>query len=127
MKDQDGLWLGNDDLASEPAHSPPSQERAANAFFGCPLWWVQKVTPLVHGKGEVLAAIYLWRLRVIQHNKKTVVLSNSQLLDRLGVDRFTKYRMLKRLEQADLVRVQYKRGAAPRVTFQPAGKAGSNA
>jgi hypothetical protein len=106
MKDQDGLWLGNDDLATEPAHSPPSQERAANALFGCPLWWVKKVTPLVHGKGELLAAIYLWRLRAIQHNKKTVVLSNSRLSDELGIDRFVKSRMLHRLKRAGLVRVQ---------------------
>ena len=120
MKDQDGLWLGNDDLASEPAHSPRSQERAANAFFGCPLWWVQKAFPLVHSKGELLAAIHLWRLRVIQHDK-TVVLGSSWLLNEFGIDRFVKSRMLRRLKQAGLIQVRSKPGQAPRVTFLKAG------
>ena len=113
---EDDLWLGNDDLATEPAHSPRSQERAANALFGCPLWWAKKVTPLVHGKGELLAAIYLWRLRAISHSK-TVVMGNSKLLNELGVDRFAKSRALRRLEQAKLIRVRSKPGQAPRITF----------
>jgi hypothetical protein len=118
MKTQDDLWFGTDDLDQiETAHNSPPRSRAADAFFGCPVWWVKKVTPLVHSKGELLAAIHLWRLRVIQHNRKTVVLGNSWLSDELGIDRFVKSRMLHRLKRAGLVRVQSKPGQAPRVTF----------
>jgi DNA-binding MarR family transcriptional regulator len=88
----------------------------ANALFGCPLWWVKAIIPLVHGKGELLVAIYLWRIRVISHSK-TVVLGNSRLLDELGVDRFAKSRTLRRLAQAGLIRLQSKPGQAPRITF----------
>jgi hypothetical protein len=124
MKDRspDDLWTdgGADDLdfeAPASARPHPTNRTQSNAFFGCPLWWIQKVAPLVGGKSEVMTAIYLWRLRVICRSK-TVVLANSRLLDELGVDRHSKYRALRRLERAGLVRVQRKTGAAPRVTFK---------
>jgi hypothetical protein len=99
-------------------HTTPHHDHVQQThFFGCPVGWVKKVTPLVHSKGELLAAIHLWRLRVIQHNRKTVVLGNSWLSDELGIDRFVKSRMLHRLKRAGLVRVQSKPGQAPRVTF----------
>ena len=121
MTDQDGLWLGTEDFdETKTVHTPSPRPRATDAFFGCPLWWVQKAFPLVHSKGELLAAIHLWRLRVIQHDK-TVVLGSSWLLNEFGIDRFVKSRMLRRLKQAGLIQVRSKPGQAPRVTFLKAG------
>ena len=56
---------GKDDLdfvGGKPARSA-GLSTDHGAFFGCPLSWIKKVAPLVHGKGELLVAIYLWRLR----------------------------------------------------------------
>ena len=116
---EDNLWTGDgkDDLdviGAKPARSTGRVQ--ANAFFGCPLSWVKKVAPLVHGKGGLLVAIYLWRLRVVTHSK-TIVFGNSKLLVELGIDRSTKSLALRRLERAGLIRVQRKPGQAPRVTF----------
>ena len=114
------LWTGNgeDDLdfvGAKPARSAGGA-RTNGAFFGCPLSWIKKVAPLVHGKGELLVAIYLWRLRAVTRSKM-IVLGNSRLLDELGIDRFTKSRTLRRLERAGLIRVRLKPGQAPRVAF----------
>lgn len=114
------LWTGNgehdlDFVGAKPARSA-GRARTNGAFFGCPLSWIKKVAPLVHGKGELLVAIYLWRLRVVTRSKM-IVLGNSRLLDELGIDRFTKSRTLRRLERAGLIRVRLKPGQAPRVAF----------
>jgi hypothetical protein len=115
--DLDNIWTdgGADDLANTPSRATDPTGRAG-AFFGCPLWWIQRVAPLVHSKSEVLAAIYLWRLRAICR-RKTVVLANSRLLLDLGVSRWSKYRMLEHLERGNLIKVVRRGKAAPRVTF----------
>ena len=114
--DLDNIWVGGeaDDLADVPAGAVKPAKR--DAFFGAPLWWIKRVAPLARGKSELLVAILLWRLRIV-NKSRTVVLTNTRLLTDLGVGRSAKYRMLQQLEAAGLVRVARRGKASPRVTF----------
>jgi hypothetical protein len=113
------------DLLNEHIENPrPAVERQRTAksaakdsdrFFGCPMWWLDAVLPIVKSKGELVVAIYLFRLRSVRHSK-TVDVSNEWLLAH-GIGRYTKSRVFRRLTQAGLIRVKQKGMASPRVTF----------
>jgi hypothetical protein len=66
--------------------------------------------------GKALAVgVALWFLRGVRRSY-TVTLG-SATLEQFGVDRFAKYRALKNLEQAGLVRVKRRRKKNPVVTI----------
>ncbi len=60
-------------------------------------------------------AIGLWHLAFMQNNH-TVALSN-KILESLGVDRFSKARSIKFLEQVGLISVEQHHGRSPRITI----------
>jgi hypothetical protein len=118
MKD-DSLWddTGVDDLADV---SPVPRHRATinttDRLIGCPVWWLKAVLPIVYGKNELAVALFLYRLRVI-HNSRTVPVTNVRLLAELEIDRRVKYRTIKRLEGAQLIRVRRRGKNAVEITF----------
>jgi hypothetical protein len=104
-----------------------SRRRASNhsdVFIGCPLGWFDRVLPVLKGKVELALALLLYRERFLQRDSRgrriekadTVTLSNNQL-NRRGLQRRSKYQMLKRLEAAGIIKVDRKNKASPKVTF----------
>lgn len=85
--------------------------------IGCPLAWFKRVYPVVRGKGELAVALYLYRLRTIQQSR-TVAISNERLLTELGIDRYAKYRALRRLAQAGIITVKRHGKKAVQITFR---------
>jgi AAA+ ATPase superfamily predicted ATPase len=98
------LWTGGevDDLDVKPDRRRPRVKSDSGRHIGCPLSWFKLVYPIVRGKGELAVALYLYRLRIILRSR-TVKVSNERLFAELGVDRFTKYRALKRLAVARII------------------------
>jgi hypothetical protein len=108
-----------DDLGTRSTHRkvrahPPS------GHIGCPLSWFNLVFPVVRGKGELAVALYIYRLRSIRRSR-TVLVSNVRLSIELGIDRYTKYRALKRLAQAGVITVRRHNKKALEVVFREHG------
>jgi hypothetical protein len=88
----------------------------ADRHIGCPLSWFKLVFSVVRGKNELAVALLLYRQRSIRRSK-TIAVSNLGLLAELGVDRFAKYRALRRLADAGLVVVKQNGKQVPEVTL----------
>jgi hypothetical protein len=99
---------GVDDLWDHPDGDPldvkPSRPRSSKSepndgdrHIGCPVWWLKLVLPAVGG-AKLAVALYLYRLRVVQHSR-TVAVPNGWLRNELGISRRTKYKALKDLER----------------------------
>jgi hypothetical protein len=114
---EDSLWLDGDPLDDVQPIELTRNYRKSDGYIGCPLSWLELVVPVVHGKGELVVALYLYRLRIVQQSR-TVALPNTQLLARFGVNRFTKYRALQHLAEAGIISVKQRNKEAPRVTFR---------
>jgi hypothetical protein len=112
----DDLWAeGKDDLNVQSIRRATRTNTGAR-HIGCPLWWFTQVYPAVRGKGELAVALYLYRLRVIQRSC-TVKVSNERLSAELGIDRFTKYRALRQLADAGLIKIKRHNKQALKVVF----------
>ena len=79
----------------------------------------------MRGKNELAVALYIYRLRIIRRSR-TVVISNTGLLIELAIDRYAKYRALRRLADAGIVQVRRHNKRALKVVFvrNAAGAAG---
>ena len=114
------LWTGG--RADDLEHLPPTRHRrtstavADGRHIGCPLWWFTLVFPIVRGKNELAVALYIYRLRMIRRSR-TVAVSNTRLLTELGIDRFAKYRALRRLAGAGIIRIKRHNKRALEITF----------
>jgi hypothetical protein len=118
MKIEDNLWTDGqvDDLTD--AKAPTRGASANERHIGCPMWWLAWVLPVVHSKGELAVALYLYRLRVIHgFRARTIKVSNGRLAVELGIDRFTKYRALRRLATAGIIGIQRRDGRSLKITF----------
>ena len=119
MKDRslDDLWLGGseDDLANATL---PNRRPSENSFrhIGCPLAWFKRVFPIVRGKNELAIALYIYRLRAVRR-LRTVAVSNAPLLAELGIDRFAKYRALRRLAEAGVITLKRDNKKATKIVF----------
>jgi hypothetical protein len=69
----------------------------------------------VRGKSELAVALHIYRLRSIRHSR-TITVSNGPLAE-LEIDRFAKYRALRRLAEADLIRIKSNNRKALNVSF----------
>jgi hypothetical protein len=101
------LWTKHqpDDLLNQPAHDRRNGHLPAARHIGCPMQWFMQIYPVVRGKNELAVALYIYRLRIIQHSR-TVKVSNVRLLTELGIDRFAKYRALQRLAKAGIITIK---------------------
>jgi hypothetical protein len=106
----DPLWQQAD--ATVTKRSRPDQY-----FIGCPLPWFKSVLSVVHGKNELAVALYLYRLWKV-FGSRTVVVSNERLLAELGIDRYAKYRALRRLAEAGIITLKRQNKHAIQVTIQ---------
>jgi hypothetical protein len=106
----DPRWQQAEAIAA--ARSKPYQR-----FIGCPVAWFEQVFPIVRGKNELAVALAAYRLRVVRHSR-VVVISNVYLA-RLGIDRFAKYRSLRRLADAGLITIRRRNKQALEIEFLP--------
>jgi hypothetical protein len=111
----DDLWIGGPDpLADAPT---PKQRRKPNEhLIGCPIWWLQRVLPVVSSKNQLVVAIYLWRRRVVCGDHKTFDVPNGELKS-LGISRKVKYQTFDLLEQAGVIGIKRKGREALTVTI----------
>jgi CRP-like cAMP-binding protein len=111
------LWIGQaDDLADAPRPRRRRMRIKADAHIGCPLRWFRWVFSVAHGKNELAVAMCLYRLRTVRHSR-TVKLSNERLLAEIGVDRFAKYRALRRLAEAGVITIRRSNRQTLEITF----------
>jgi len=95
---------------------PGSQK---NYLIGCPEWWWEETFAVTRGKEEFACAIVLWKLRVMKGNgvpARIIKITNEDLA-KFGINRFVKYRTLKRLGAAELIRAKHQGKASTEVTF----------
>jgi hypothetical protein len=115
----ESLWIETDgdplDARPEGAKSEPKRRAPKDGHIGCPLSWFRLVFPVVRGKSELAVALWLYRLRSIRHSR-TITVSNGALAE-LGVDRFAKYRGLRRLAKAGLITIKSNNGKSLCVRF----------
>jgi hypothetical protein len=110
----DELWTdGPDPLADVPE---PKQRAPNEHLIGCPIWWLQRVLPVVSSKNQLVVTIYLWRRWVVCRYRKMFDVPNGELKS-LGISRYTKYQTLARLEAAGVIRIRRKGKGAPTVTI----------
>jgi hypothetical protein len=120
----DDLWVdGPDDIANAPA---PKRRRSrvgtdSSRHIGCPLWWFRLVFPIVRGKNELAVALYIYRLRKVRHSF-TLTITNERLLAELGINRFAKYRALRRLADAKVISLRRHGKHAVEIEFRSRGK-----
>jgi hypothetical protein len=121
------LWIEDQTDGLDPK---PRRARSAaeSRHIGCPLAWFTRVFPVVRGKNELAVALYLYRLREIRRNR-TVKVSNVGLLTDLGIDRYAKYRALRRLAGAGIITIKRRHPGSLEVVFlaPPTQKAGAAA
>jgi hypothetical protein len=114
------LFEDGPDPLKDPKLTPQRVRRTptgdGDRFIGCRIWWFDQVYPLVRSKGELAVALYIFRLRAVQ-GSRTVVVPNTWLKVR-GIDRHTKYRALRRLVDAGLIKVRQQSNEGTAVTFR---------
>jgi hypothetical protein len=112
------LWTDEqtDDLDRLPSSRQRTGRTEGDRHIGCPLWWFKLVFPIVRGKNELAVALYIYRLRIIRRSR-TVVIFNTGLLTELAIDRYAKYRALRRLADAGIVQVRRHNKRALKVVF----------
>ena len=106
----DPRWQRAETMAT--ARSKPNQR-----FIGCPLWWFKRVLPITRGKNDLAIALAVYRLRIVQHSR-VVTVSNAYLAG-LGIDRYAKYRSLRRLANAGLFVIKRHSKRALEIEFLP--------
>ena len=120
---KEDLWIETADdpldvripTARPKATKVSSSNSSKGGHIGCPLSWFRLVFPVVRGKNELAVALWLYRLRSIRRSR-TITVSNSPLAE-LGIDRFAKYRALRRLAKAGLIRIKSNNRKALDVRF----------
>jgi len=118
----DKLWIdGPDGIADAPAPKRSRVGTDPSRHIGCPLWWFRLVFPIVRGKNELAVALYIYRLRMVRHSL-TLTITNERLLAELGVDRFAKYRILRRLAGAKVISLRQRGRHAVEIRFRQSGK-----
>src|SRR5262245_36092039 len=94
---------GTDPLDDKPSPAIKRSTRVRVAgdtrYIGCPLWWFKLAVSITRSGHELAVALYIYRLRIV-HRSRTVSLSNERLLAELGINRYTKYRVLRKLAAA---------------------------
>jgi hypothetical protein len=116
MRNQDNLFEEGDPFA-DPAWRTARVRTATQVpdLVGCPMEWLKQVLPHVRGECQLTVALLLYRRWVICGRHRTFDFPNADL-NRLGIHRAVKHRVLTRLEEAGLITVERLAGHAPRIT-----------
>jgi hypothetical protein len=103
----------------QPGTAKPrrQQREAEDRLIGCPVWWLQRVRPVVKTRDQLIVAIYLWRRRTVCGGGATFDVPNGEL-KALGVSRKIKSRTLDLLAAAGLIEFAHRAAkAAPTITI----------
>jgi ribosomal protein S25 len=91
-----------------------TKAKQKDAFVKVPMWWIAEASKATRSPAALVCVHLLhasWKAR-----KATFPLSNSYL-ERHGVSRSVKRRVLRNLEAAGLITVERRNGRSPRVTL----------
>src|SRR5262249_5257450 len=80
-------------------HKPRPRER----HIGCPVWFLRRAAEAVGGD-QLAVALYLYRLGHV-HRSKAGKMANGWLEGQLGISRHVKYRAVRALEAAGIIRI----------------------
>jgi hypothetical protein len=111
MTDSKGMEVKVVDL--DPSDGGTRRTPSGRFIFRIPLPWNQRAT--IECPGALQVANLLW-YRAGLTKSRTVTLS-SALLDSHGISRWTKYRSLRALDQAELVTLENSIGRTTRITI----------
>jgi hypothetical protein len=106
-------WL--DVVRVNPSPKRPRPNKT-DRLFGCPVWWLKLVLPLVHTKQQLIVAVYLWRRYVLCGRRDTFDMPNGELAA-WGVGRRTKYRTIVQLESGGVIKTKRQGRKALTVTI----------
>jgi hypothetical protein len=107
-----------DDPRWQQAETMAAARRQPNQrFIGCPLWWFKRIFPIVRSKNDLAIALAVYRLRIVRHSR-VVTVSNAYLAG-LGIDRYAKYRGLRRLADAGLFVIRRHNKRSLEIEFLP--------
>jgi hypothetical protein len=115
--DLEDVWIDGDPF-DEPltvAEMLAGTPRPAKGYVLCPLAWLAWVLPIVRTADRLVVAQLLYSRCLMQRNR-TVNFPNGELAD-LGIERKTKYRTLRLLEEAGAVAIETRNGCSIRVTL----------
>ena len=80
-------------------------------------WRPPAAFPITRGKNDLAIALAVYRLQIVQHSR-VVTVSNAYLAG-LGIDRYAKYRGLRRLAKAGLFVIRRRNKRALEIEFLP--------
>jgi hypothetical protein len=117
--DLNDLWLKGDPddhplwkQAELMADAPP---RPAKGYLTCSLAWLARVLPVVR-TADQLAVLQLIYRKCLLARRRTVALSNRDLQP-FGISRYTKYRILAALVNAQVLSIKTRNGRSTEVTL----------
>jgi hypothetical protein len=102
LDDDDPLNDPPDAIAFDGHAESDRKPRDQHRHIGCPVRWLQRLLEVVGSPGELAVGLYVYRLRHVRRSR-TVIVSNEWLERELGINRFTKYRALRKLAEAGLL------------------------
>jgi hypothetical protein len=107
MKGKADDLFGDGDPLDGPRPKAKSQFARSRSprptHIGCPLAWLKRVLPIVDSSEQLAVALYLHRRRAV-YGCNPFTVPNDALHADLGISRFVKYRTLRRLERAGIIR-----------------------
>jgi hypothetical protein len=112
---QDDLFEEGNDPLDSPDWKAASITTQAADFIGCPMAWLEQILPYVHGEGQLVVALLLYRQWILRGRRSIFDFPNSDL-KKLGIHRSVKHKALARLETAGLITVEHRTGHATRIT-----------
>jgi hypothetical protein len=93
------------DPFDDPSWQPAGKSKLrTKRFIGCPIPWLAWVAPLLKSKEQLIVMLYLYRRCCICRSNTVAV--PTEELEELGIGRWGKYRLLRLLEQAGVLRVE---------------------
>jgi hypothetical protein len=100
------LFEDYDSLDHVELHREPQD---GHLFIGCPLEFLRLAVEATTTSGELAVALYVYRLSKVRRSK-TVKVANGALERELGINRWVKYRALRKLAKAKAILLHPRKG-----------------
>ena len=98
------ITLNLDGIAPPRRKRTHTSENPENRLIGCPVWWLQRIRLALETIDQLIVGLYVWRRWVVSGKRKTFTVPNGEL-KAWGISRHVKYRALKRLAAAALLKI----------------------
>jgi len=98
------VTLNLDGIAPPRRKRTHTSENPEDRLIGCPVWWLQRIRPALETIDQLIVGLYVWRRWVVCGKRKTFTVPNGEL-KAWGISRHVKYRAIKRLAAAALLKI----------------------